>query len=141
MSLLLSCYPALLPSVGSNRPLEAKVGLIQVGGLQVAGGGLALCARCTSFRVDGCSDQAIYMMSEFEDVKISHDKWFVRARQIKHIETIIGGMQCTMTAADSLNTVRLRIRTNDWKHAMYNEFEETSGRVKHSYKSCLHSNK
>ena len=65
----------------------------------------------------------MYTVSEFDDIKTSHDKWFVRARKLNTLKQYIGGMQCTMTAADSLNTVRLRIRANDWKHAMYNEFE------------------
>ena len=59
----------------------------------------------------GRLDKAMYMVSEFDDIKISHEKRFVRARQIKQTKTI-RWRHVAHNAADSFNAIRLRIRAN-----------------------------
>ena len=62
------------------------VGLIEASGGQVEGGGLVvLNAQASASRE---LVQAMYMMSDLDDIKTSHDRWFVRARHIKHTKAM-----------------------------------------------------
>ena len=102
-----------LPCLGStDLPLETSVGLIDVSGLQHAGG-----------RLDVLSAQASEVQCRrLLEYSMKQCTWCLNSRSLKLRITnglFESGKDAMYTIRQSLNTARLRIGARDSRHAMY----------------------